>query len=207
MASVPKKTAPKKAPEPRASAQKYIRNLREIPVGIRLDRHSDKARFDLKPRGQRGDTISVQKDDLIDPIFQHNYSLGVFEVLTSVEAASVLAKQVVNQQTASHPALAMLVNERGEKYEQDAIHTERPHEEQGVVVGKVDEKGNTLRRGPEIMEPGIPAGVQGAAPNHAPANEDPAFLSDLNARRKDLEGPQAGLGGITNVTVAPVQKG
>ncbi len=63
------KAAPKEAPKPRASTQKYIRNLRNMPISVRLERHEGKNRFEMKPRGQRGDTISIQKDDISDSDF------------------------------------------------------------------------------------------------------------------------------------------
>lgn len=197
------KTTPKEAPKPRVSTQKYIRNLRNMPISLRLERHEGKPRFEMRPRGQRGDTISIQKDDISDPIFQQNHALGLFEVLTATEAADVMVKQATNAQQAIHPSLAMLTNSKGEVMDVQEAQMAATFESQGEVVGNIDSKGNYERRGDSNLAPGVPEGVVGAAPGHAPTNEDPAFLSDVRARRKDLEGPGSI---ITQVTVEPPQK-
>ena len=191
--------------------QLFVRNNYHTDFSLRLDRHEGKRRIELKPRGQRGDFSPIQKADLSDPALIANVNIGVIEVITAGEAAEVATKQTTNQQKV-HPALAVLRNELGEEYAQDAVKTEIPFEQQGVVVAELEdgnvvmERGGIRRKRGPGEGPGTPDYVAGAETQHAPAGEEPAFLSDLAARRKDLEGPAAGLGGIQRVTVAEPQK-
>jgi len=176
-------------------------------VRFKLDRHPPQHRgITLQARGNRGDIQAIQPEDVSDPIFQAN--LGrLFEVITAEEAANAVVKQTTNQQ-AVHPALALIKNQKGEgegemKLNVDAI----PFEQQGVTVahledGQVafDRSGIAGRARERGESPGTPGYISGAEPQHAPANEDPSYLSDSRAREK--ANTDLGL----NVTVAPVQR-
>lgn len=185
----------------------FVRNRYHTEVSLRFDRH-DKRRIELKPRGQRGDFAPIQPADLNDPVLIQNVNLGLVELITAGEAAEIAGKQTTNQQ-AVHPALAVLRNELGEEYDQDSIKVEIPFEEQGVVVAELED-GNVIvdrtgirRKRARGQEPGTPDYIAGAENVHAPAGEEAAYLSDLQARQKQLEGPAAA--GIQRVTVEPTR--
>lgn len=206
-----KKTTSKKA-APKKSTKKFLRNATYTPFRLRLERHDkDSKPIQLKPRGQRGDFAPLQKEDLHDPDLQANVSLGAVEIITESEAQDIATKQTVNQQ-ATHPALQGLRNELDQPYSDDAVKVTKSHEDQGVVVAELDDgnvvvdRGTGIRRRGPGATPGTPAEISGAEPNHQPANEDPAYLSDLKARQKNAEGPEAGLGGIQRVVVNETQK-
>ena len=102
----------------------------------------------------------------------------------------------------------------GEAYAPDALKLEKPFEDQGVVVAQLEDgnvvvdNGTGIRRSRRAGEsPGTPQGISGAEPGHAPAGEEAAYLSDIKARQKNLQGPEAGLGGINRVVVTAPQSG
>jgi hypothetical protein len=214
-----KKTTARKAPAKKtaakrtSSSKKFIRNTNYSPFRIRLERHDQgKKPIHLAPRGTRGDLAPILKEDLSDPDLQANLALGVIEIITEAEAIEVAKKQTVNQQ-AVHPALAALKNEKGEEYGDNALVLEKSDEERGVVVAEltdgnitVDGRSGIQRRKPGEA-PGTPQTVVGAELNHLPEGREAEYLSDVNARRKDLQGPEAGLGGIQRIVVNEPQKG
>lgn len=173
------------------NTQKFIRNVRAIPVSIRLDTGR---KIELRPRGQRGDTVPVSDEEMQDDKFVGNADL-LFEILTHSEGKNVIGKQTTNQQ-AAHPALSQIRNERGEEYTRGVV-VEENFQDQGKVVGVVDERGSIQRfRAPGSVENPLPN-----IPSDVPAEE----VSDWVARQKNVEGPEAGLGNI-KVTKEQVQR-
>jgi hypothetical protein len=213
------KPAAKKA-APR-STKKYLRNLTGYEVGIRLERQEKgQKRFDLKPRGQRGDLVPLQKDDTSDPAVTENEALGVVEIITEAEATKIIQGQSTNQQAPVHPAQALLRNELGEPIE--SVVLEPPEADRGTVVARLDD-GQLASDGPGInwersrRDPGIedasannqseprrtsinPAEVRadGVVGDKASAEE----AADAAARRSDATAHD-----LLKVTVAPTQKG
>lgn len=191
----------------------FIRNRYHTEVSLRFERHDGKRRIELKPRGQRGDFAPIQPADLNEPVLIDNVNIGLIELISAGEAAEIASKQTTNQQKV-HPALAVLRNELGEEYGDDAIKLEIPFEQQGVVVAELQDGQVVVDNGTGIrrkrapgQEPASPDYIAGGAPtHHAPAGEEAAYLSDLRARAKTLEGPEAGLGGIRTVVVEQTQK-
>jgi hypothetical protein len=178
-------------PRPKKSDPKYIRNVRYVPVSIRLDTGR---RLELRPRGQRGDTLPVNEEEMQDEKFLGNMDL-LFEVITPTEAKNVIAKQTTNQQVV-HPALAHLKNERGEQYERGVV-IEENFTDQGQRVAVVDERGQIERfRAPGSTEAPLP---------EIPSDVPPEEAVDWVARQKNIDGPEAGLGNL-KVTKSEVQK-
>lgn len=194
--------------------QKYIRNLMNVPLRFKLERHTPGQRgIQLQARGNRGDLAPVQVEDQNDPIFQDNLALGLFEIVTASEASNVVDKQTTNQQ-AVHPAMLALRNEKGDAYDHDALKVDQvPFEKQGVVVAKledgqiaIDRRTGDIKREAQvdnINQPGVPAYISGAEPGLAPKNEEGSFLSDQKARQK---GPQNANELGLNVSLNPVQR-
>lgn len=192
----------------------FARNLRNVEVGIRLERQDKgKKRFDLKPRGQRGDFVKLQESDLEDENLLQNIALNVVEVITAGEAKDIIERQSKNIQAGVHPAMAILRNPKGEEYTQqnvpvveDDSYTVAHLTPQGGEAGAIPDQGrgvdwDAVRNGP--VNPGI--GGNPAIVSDGFARNDNAAQADAVARRKDLEGPAAGLGGV-QVTVAPTQR-
>lgn len=176
---------------PRKDNQKYIRNTRHVHVSIRLDTGR---RIELHPRGQRGDTVPVNAEEMQDEKFIGNQDL-LFELLTSAEGKQVYSKQTTNQQ-AVHPALSQIRNERGEEYERGVV-VEENFTDQGTKVAVVDDRGTIQRfRAPGSVDNPLPE-----VPSDIPAEE----VVDWVARQKTVEGPEAGLGNV-QVTKDEVQR-
>lgn len=176
---------------PRKSELKYIRNIRHVPVGLRL---GTGRRIELRPRGERGDCVPVQPEEMQDEIFLGNVSL-LFEVIPVAEAKTVISKQTTNQQSV-HPALAVMRNALGEEYTKGVV-MEESNEDQGKVVAAVSERGMITR---------MPAhGTVDNPISQIPSDVPPEEAADWMARQKNVEGPAAGLG-QQRVVKAPVQK-
>lgn len=190
----------------------FIRNLRNVEVHFRLGRQEGqtKKRTNLEPRGSRGDILKIENDDLNDENLITQVSYGLIEIITAAEARKVIDGQSVNQQQAVHPAMALLRNELGQPYQQtevpvvgDNSYTVAHLNPQGGEAGALPGQGrgvdwNAIHSGnagvggnPSIVSDGF------AAP--------PEVQADVIARRKDIEGPAAGLGGV-KVTVEPTQR-
>ncbi len=193
----------------------YVRNLRNVGVHFRLSRQSDKQkkRTNLNPRGQRGDLTRLEADDLHDDELLTQVNYGVVEIITAPEAKKILEGQSTNQQQRVHPAMASLRNELNQPYAQEAVKVEVPFEQQGVVVAQLQPQGGEAGAIPSQGRGVDWAAVRGGAPiggNPAIISDgfaaDAAARADAIARSKNLEGPAAGLGGVT-VTVEPTQKG
>ncbi len=191
--------------EPPESAQRYIRNTNNSPFRLKLARHQPGQRgIVLQARGTRGDLSPIESEDLKDHILRDNLNAGFIEIITHAEATEVISKQTTNQQ-AVHPAMAALRNELGQPYEQDAVTVGQSPDEAAITVARLDDgqiafdrqgiAGRIRERG---ESPGTPEYVAGAEPQHRPANEDPAYLSDLRARQRG-HNPADGL----NVSVEP----
>ena len=198
----------------------YVRNLRHVEVGFRLERQSGpgKRRTELKPRGQRGDLKKLEPGDLTDTSLQTQVSYGVVEIINGVEAKRVIENQATNQQQAVHPAMAMLRNELGQPYEDGAVKVDPEFNSQGVVVAHLKPQGGGAGEIPGLGRAGIDWNAARNGPAQAAPGGNPAIISDgfarpdvaaqqdAVARQKGLEGPAAGLGGGVQVTVGEVQK-
>jgi hypothetical protein len=161
-----------------AKKQKYIRNIRHVPVSIRLDTGR---KIQLQPRGQRGDTVPVNNEEI--------------ELVTESEGKNIIAKQTTNQQ-AVHPALFQIRTPTGEVYRSGVV-VEENFTDQGKVVGVVDERGQIQRfRAPGVEDQSLP---------EVPSDIPPEEHADWLARQKTIEGPEAGLGNI-KVTKQEVHK-
>lgn len=204
----------------------FIRNLRGTEFGFRLSRQAKGPRTDLKPRGQRGDLVRLEKEDYGDPNLERQLQYQCVELITLAEAREIIAKQAVNQQQQVHPAMAMLRNELGVPYEQGAVKVAPEFNSQGITVatldprqmqGKMTDKevarGNdAIQRVPQVQYPetahaGVTAPVGGnpSIINDGFARNDTAASRDAIARRRDIHGPAAGLGGV-KVSVEPTQR-
>lgn len=169
--------------------QLYVRNTSYTMFRFKLARHTPQQRgVVLQARGTRGDLAPVTDEDLKDPILTSNLNSRYLELLTHEEAQEVVSKQTTNQQ-AVHPAMAALRNELGKPYEAGAVSMGPSPDEQAITVAHLDDgqigfdRGGIANRVRGEM-PGTPEYVVGAEPQHRPANEDPAFLSDLRARQR-----------------------
>jgi len=161
---------------------KYIRNVRYVPVGVRL---GTGRRINLQPRGMRGDCAPVSKEEMSDEIFLGNVGL-VFEVIPAAEAADVISKQTTNQQTA-HPALSQLRNSHGDAYEKGVV-IEENFDDQGKKVAVVSDRGMIQRfKAPGTTDQPLP---------NVPDSVPPEEVADWVARQKNVEGPEAGLAGL-----------
>lgn len=178
-------------PAKKKAEQLFVRNVRHVPVSVRLDTGK---RLELRPRGQRGDCAPVTEEEMQDDKFLRN-SGNLFEVITSSEANNVIEKQTTNQQ-AVHPALAHIRNERNEPYEKGVVVGEEFTAE-GQKVAVVSERG-------EIQRFKAPGSVDNPLPD-IPSHVPPEEAADWLARQKTLEGPEAGLGNI-RVTKGEVNK-
>lgn len=190
----------------------FIRNLRNVEVHFRLGRQEGqtKKRTNLEPRGKRGDILKIENADLTDENLITQVSYGLIEIITAAEAKKAIDGQAVNQQQAVHPAMAMLRNELNQPYKQtevpvvgDNSYTVAHLTPQGGEAGALPGQG----RGVDWNA--IHAGNAGIGGNPAIVSDGfaqpPEVAADVIARRKDIEGPAAGLGGVT-VTVEPTQR-
>lgn len=120
-----------------SSTQKYVRNLYGSPLGLRISKDE---RFELKPRGMRGDLIPVSKDQ--ESKLAMNIGVTV-ELISEAEARKVVEGQATNQQT-YHPAIEALRNELGEEYAQDEVELTDEIKDQGVTAAYLDKDGNIV---------------------------------------------------------------
>lgn len=192
----------------------YIVNTYNAPFSIRLERmDGKKKRIELKALGQRGDMHPITEEDLQDPILIANLELGRIEIITAGQAMVRSKKQVTNI-SREHTPLAILRNEYGNEYAPGSVQIEAEFNEQGVVVAQVDpmalqgtmdkrsiNAGGLQRVQPDQVSQFVPTGGNPAIISQA----DHSRIQDDIARRKGLEGPSAGLGGLV-VSVDPVQR-
>jgi hypothetical protein len=185
----------------------FARNLRNMEFRMRLDRQKSPAKSTiLNPRGSRGDLVKLQPEDLEDENLIANVQLGIIEIIPIQEARSVLEKQATNQQQAVHPAMALLRNELGKPYEQQSVevvgdnsYTVAHLQPQGGEAGNLPSSGRGIDW--QTARQGAPEGII----SDGFAAADQAAQADALARRRDIEGPAAGLGGLS-VSVAPVER-
>lgn len=205
--------APEAAPEP---TQVYIRNLHHGPCRFRID----EANYKLAPRGMRGDTAILAREEAYTPQFQMNIDL-LFEVLSADEFVRVATGQVTNQR-ALHPALSTITNPTGEPIER--IVVEQEFTEQGFVVGqevqqgegRFSEKRTIIERAvapkratlPGTEDRPIPTISMEIAPEQQSAmlaqqNAEMAALAaaDAVARQRGPSAPQGLAGGLTGFNV------
>lgn len=168
-------------PAKKKEAQQFIRNIRQVPVGMRL---GTGRRIDLRPRGQRGDTVPLKPEEELDEIFIANIGL-LFEVISAEESKKIIAKQVTNQQSV-HPALATIRNEYGKEYTNGVVMVEETSEERPTIA-TVDERGMITRfKAPGTTDKPLPE-----IPSYVPPEE----AADWIARNAKAEGPESGLAG------------
>lgn len=213
----------------------YVRNNYPAPFNLRLDRQTEKRRIELKARGTPGDLHPIKDEDLKDPVLKTNIQIGIIEVIPAGVASDIIEKQTTNMNQRVHTPLAMLRNELQQPYQQGQVKVEAEFNSQGVTVAHVDPglmqgqlhdkqiggtrgSGGLTRVQPGQPTPnqgqgqqahsvvhsgfvptaGHPAAVQMGSEAHARAQDD-------LARRKDIQGPQAGVGDV-QVVVEPVRK-
>lgn len=203
----------------------YMRNLRGPEISFRLTRQQKRGdkRTELKPRGQRGDLKKLEPEDLRDPELISQVEYGLIEIITAAEAAEIIRKQATNHQQQLHPAMAALRNELGKEYGSTDAAGNFHKQTEVQVVG--DNSITVARLTPQGGEAGaLPDGGRRGIDWQAARNlgGNPAIISDgfadaaqqgplseaqrdAIARRRDIEGPAAGLGGL-QVTVAPTER-
>lgn len=167
-----------------SSTKQYIRNIRYMPVSIRL---SKDRRIELQPRGNRGDCAPVSEEDMDSTAFSLNKDL-LFEVITEDEAKSNVEKQTTNQQ-AVHPALSQLRSPQGETYKKGVVVQENI-EVEGTTVGNINERG-MITRYDTLGTVDRPFQGDGTL-----QTDEVLAQTDEIARDKSLEGPQAGIGNL-----------
>ena len=185
-----KSSTTKKKAAPRRTQQKYYRNLRAVPVGLRLE-ESDR-KINLAARGQRGDIAPVKKGEANDPIYLSNVDM-LFEVITKEEADAIIEKQATNIQDArrTHPAWDNIRRPDGEQYDQEEIRREAPEESQGYTIAQLDEEGNVPlerqgQKGIQIKRAALPGSEDNPLPDipDGVAPEDQAnYLHELRASK------------------------
>lgn len=125
--------------EENAAGPWYVRNgYSGAPLSLRLDRHTERRRIELKPRGQAGDMHPLEEGDLTDPVIVRNIQIGVCEVIPAGEAKRIAEQQTHNMQPRVHTPTAILRNAEGKPYEEGAVKMEVSYDAQGVTVGVVD---------------------------------------------------------------------
>jgi len=188
--AAPKKQTPPAAPKtttaaakkPASSSTKFVRNIRNITVRGTLD---NGRRIELKPRGERGDLISLSKEDVKDSKIVENMGM-IWEVVSEAEAQDILNKQGTNQQV-GETAFDQLLNEYGKPYEQ-GVKVEESFENQGEVVATLEDTGdgrftegntNIVRSSGGAPDVVSPPGAKGNPVTEAQADGD-ALRSVLN---------------------------
>lgn len=167
--------------------QKYIRNIRHIPVSIRFgDQHKGK-RYLLQPRGERGDCAAVTDEDIGDPLFELNIGL-IYEVINKAEVDKNIKKQTTNQK-AMHPALSTIRSSTGEAYTKGVVINENINRE-GPNVASISDRGG-ITRYKTLGTVDQPFTNEGQVVQ----TETSAYLDNI-ARDKTLEGPEAGIGNL-----------
>lgn len=207
------------APDPDQPVVFYARNLGSV-TRFRLSRQQDRTKraTELKPRGQRGDMLRLEPQDLNDPELITQVEYGLIEIITEAQARDIIRKQAHNIQQAVHPAMAALRNELGEEYPQDAVRVDVEYNSQGITVAQLTPQGggagalpdlgrrgvdwNAIRQGQAapVMQP-----VQNPSPGRIVSDgfAKPDVAADMVARQKNLEGPAAG--GVQRVVVEAPQ--
>ena len=210
----------------------YVRNLYPAPFNLRLDRQTEKRRIELKPSGKPGDLHPLKDEDLNDPVLKQNVQLGIVEIIPAGVASRIIEKQTTNMGERVHVPLALLRNELQQPYKQGNVKVEAEFNEQGVTVAQLDpglmqghlsdrdvkmtggmtrtRPGEAVQQAPtdqatSVVRSGfVPTGGNPAIIRQGGDNAHASMVDDL-ARRKNLQGPQAGLGDV-QVVVEPVRK-
>ena len=202
----------------------YIRNLNHMAFNLRLDSQTEKRRIELKGRGTPGDMHPIKEEDLNDSVLITNLRLGLIEVIPAGEAQLVIEKQTHNMTRRVHTPLSVLAEGRRDAWGRPdpgevPVKVAAEFNQQGVTVATIDQRiqsgqmhdrqiGNDggLQR-QEIHSGFVPTGGNPAIISQGGMMTEEARLraADDIARRKDIQGPVAGLGPVT-VTVAPVQR-
>lgn len=214
----PKKGAKSTARKPRTpkNSQKYIRNRYSVEASITLGQRPFQKRFELKPRGQRGDLQVVSEEELNDHKMQTNVIAGLVEVIGHEEMLSVVEKQTINQQK-FHPALAHLGNPYNQNKPYENLPEVKIKEEERIVVATHQTHDPNLGARSQTFVQRVSDPTQHPS-NLGPANQSPAGsannplqvqgdltqsadalqAADSHARaNKNQEGPKSGLQGFT----------
>jgi hypothetical protein len=159
------------------STQRYVRNLYTSSLGLRV---SVDERFELQPRGMRGDLVPMSKEQIAR--LGNNIGL-VVEVISEAEAQKIIGQQTTNQQ-AHHPALDALRDPLGEQYEQETVELAADPQTEGetvallkdgqIVTERVPGKGQQIVRDPRSVGPHIATDVPGCDPQFDLAADDAA---------------------------------
>jgi hypothetical protein len=207
-----------------ANGPRYVRNLRNMPLSIRLDRQTERRRIELKPRGAPGDMHELKEEDLNDPILRRNVALTMCEVIPAGEAYAIQDGQTHNMSTRVHTPLAVLRNENDKPYADGAFKTELEFNQQGVTVATVDprvyqshmttrEIDQSLQRTPQkpevasafIPTAGNPITIQAPSAQPIQGGIEAQIQRDISNRQHHEHNYHAGPGEL-QVTVNPVVK-
>ena len=209
----------------------YVRNCYRAPFSMRLDRQTEGRRVSLERRGDPGDLYPLQDEDLKDAGLKRNVQLGVIEVIPAGEANRVMDHQTHNPGIRVHTPTAILMRPDGKPYDDpNPVKVDVSEADRGIIVGYTDPaqiQGGVSDRdvggrrswgGVTRAQPGQPAPQREVAAQFIPTGGNPyivqhgpidkntqAKIADDLARRKDVHGPAAGLGGV-QVVVAPTQR-
>jgi hypothetical protein len=202
----------------------YVRNGTRTQFNIRLDRQTEKRRIQLKPRGEPGDMHPLKDEDLNDTVLLQNVNLGLCEVIPAGEANEVSRNQTRNMGNRVHTPLAVLTNERGEAYKNNAFRVEAEFNSQGVTVAQLDPRamqgqmhdrelkqtGGLTRQNPgqpqapEYASAFVPTGGNPAVIGQGPQNQ---IQVDIANRAKAQREAQLHAGpGELKVSVDPVHR-
>lgn len=162
----------------------YVRNLHHIMSRVTL---ASGRQILLQPRGQRDDIDIVNKEEQQDPKFLANKDL-LFELIDGETAERIIYKQQHNRRQGG--VMQHLRNEKGEAYTQTAATIEEVFENQGEVVGTIEETGSgrftdhnqEVRRsvGPQrVSRPGSPEDPATDFMDSVPGNVDPEEYHDF----------------------------
>lgn len=202
----------------------YMRNLRAMDVGFRLSRQNQEGakRTNLKPRGQRGDMVKLDPNDLRDSELQTQIAFGLIEVIPEGEALAALKKQYTNAGNQIPPHIAMLRNERGEEYnlpvrtvtDEEAMGYKVADLDPGLMQGKLSDKeikrdGGFAQNASQTPTGGNPAiisdGFMAALQTDMGSDNAKQAEVDARLRAKQFEDrPEDNLG--VKVTVEPTQR-
>lgn len=174
----------------------YARNLHHIPVGFRINGK----RIDLKPRGERGDLVKITPEQLQDDSIINQVQITV-ELVPEQAARDIISKQSHNIQRQPHPTFALLRNEIGEEYSEDAVRTQPVAGSEDIVVASLEPVGGGA--GNLASTRGTPGVDWQKIKNPAPAGEGSTFISD--GFQQAAEGPAAGFDGPVRLVVEPTQ--
>lgn len=128
--------APEAPANPRAH-QFYVRNVRNIPVSLRLTNTTNR-RIELEPRGNRQDMSSISDEEFYDQILLSNVGY-IIEVISADKARDIITKQYTNAAPGQRQQslLDMITDETGKPVTGASL--EKSNVEGAITVGRIDE--------------------------------------------------------------------